>query len=156
MFLVELAKAVHRVRTYVLGSLLAAVGVLPIIILATAGPGEGGPPFFDLIPRNGLFASLTAVALIQPFILPLGAALLAGESLAGEATAGTLRYLLARPVGRARLVATKYGAIMALLALAVVWVLVIGLVSGGIAYGYGRLPTLSGTTLSGGASALRI
>lgn len=156
MFLVELAKATHRVRTYVLGSLLAAVGVLPIIILATAGTGEGGPPFFELIPRNGLFASLTAVAIIQPFILPLGAALLAGEALAGEATAGTLRYLLVRPVGRVRLVASKYGAVMALLTLAVIWVLIIGMVSGGIAYGYGPLPTLSGTTLSGGAAALRI
>ena len=156
MFLVELGKAVHRVRTYVLGSLLAGVGVLPVIILATAGQGEGGPPFFELIPKNGLFAALTAMALIQPFILPLGAALLAGETLAGEATAGTLRYLLVRPVGRVRLVAAKYGAVMALLGLAVVWVLMIGLVSGGIAYGYGPLPTLSGTTLSAGAAALRL
>jgi ABC-2 type transport system permease protein len=157
MFLVELIKATHRVRTYVLGSLLAAVGVLPIIILATSSPDAGGgPPFFDLVPRNGLFASLAAVALIQPFILPLGAGLLAGETVAGEATAGTLRYLLVRPVGRVRLVLSKYGAVMALLGLAVLWVLVIGMVSGGIAYGFGPLPTLSGTTLAGGAAAVRI
>ena len=156
MFLVEMAKAVHRLRTYVLGALLAAVGVLPVIILATGDSGSGGPPFFDLIPRNGLFASLTALAIVQPFILPLGAGLLAGESLAGEATAGSLRYLLVRPVGRIHLVVAKYGAVMALLALAVIWVLVIGMVSGGIAYGYGPLPTLSGATLSGGAAALRI
>ncbi|MFN2590834.1 MAG: ABC transporter permease [Actinomycetota bacterium] len=156
MLLVEIGKAAHRVRTYVLGALLTGVALLPVIILSTAGSEEGGPPFFDLIPRNGLFASLTAVALIQPFILPLGAALLSGETLAGEATAGTLRYLLVRPVGRVRLVGAKYGAVMALLALAVIWVLLIGMVSGGIAYGFGPLPTLSGTTLSGGAAAARL
>ena len=156
MLRVELTKAFRRLRTYVLGALLAAVGVLPVIILATTSDASGGPPFLELVRRNGLFASLTAVALIQPFILPLGAGLLAGEAIAGEATAGTLRYLLVRPVGRVRLVLSKYGSVLALLGGAVVWVLLIGMVSGGIAYGYGPLPTLSGTTLSVGESALRI
>jgi ABC-2 type transport system permease protein len=156
MLLVELGKAFHRLRTYILGMLLAAVGVLPVIILATTSDASGGPPFLELIRRNGLFAALTALALIQPFILPLGAGLLAGETIAGEATSGTLRYLLVRPVGRVRLLLSKYGSVMALLGGAVVWVLVVGMVSGGFTYGYGPLPTLSGTTLSAGASAARI
>jgi ABC-2 type transport system permease protein len=37
------------------------------------------------------------VALIQPFFLPLGTGLLAGESIAAEASNGTLRYLVVRP-----------------------------------------------------------
>jgi ABC-2 type transport system permease protein len=156
MLRVELAKAFHRLRTYVLAALLAAVGVLPVIILATTSDASGGPPFLELVRRNGLFASLTAVALIQPFILPLGAGLLAGEAVSGEATAGTLRYLLVRPVGRFRLVLSKYASVMALLGGSVVWVLLVGMVSGWLAYGFGPLPTLSGTTLSAGASAGRI
>jgi len=112
--------------------------------------------FFDLVRRNGLFASLAAVALIQPFILPLGAGLLAGETIAGEASGGTLRYLLVRPVGRTRLVLSKYASVMALLAASVVLVLVVGMIAGGIAFGYGPLPTLSGTTLGPVSGGLRI
>jgi ABC-2 type transport system permease protein len=135
--------------------LLIGVAVLPAVILATS-PGGGGPVFFDLVRRNGLFASLAAVALIQPFILPLGAGLLAGETIAGEASGGTLRYLLVRPVGRTRLVLSKYASVMALLAASVVLVLVVGMIAGGIAFGYGPLPTLSGTTLGPVSGGLRI
>lgn len=156
MFGVELSKAAVRLRTYVLGFLLAAVAVLPVVILKLSPGGNGGPAFFDLIPRNGLFAALTALALIQPFILPLGASLLSGETIASEATAGTLRYLLVRPVGRVRLVLVKYASVMALLALAVLWVLLIGMIAGGAAFGFGPLPTLSGSTLGAWSGALRV
>lgn len=155
MFRVEMAKAFRRPRTYVLGALLTGVAVLPAIVLATS-PAAEGPPFFDLVRRNGLFAALAAVALIQPFILPLGAGLLSGESIAAEASGGTLRYLLVRPVGRYRLVLAKYGSVMALLAVSVAWVMLVGVVAGGMAFGYGPLPTLSGPTLGVGSAASRI
>jgi ABC-2 type transport system permease protein len=156
MFLVEILKAWRRPRTWVLGSLLAAVAILPVIVLATSPTGNGGPPFFDQIRNSGLFASLAALALIQPFILPLGAGLLSGESIAYEASNGTLRYVLVRPVGRVRLILTKYGSVMALLATAILWVLVVGLVAGGLAFGFGQVPTLSGTTLTTGQAFLRV
>ena len=156
MFLVELAKAFRCPRTYVLGALLAGVAVLPAVILATSQGSSGGPEFFDLIRRNGLFAALAAVVVIQPFILPLGAGLLSGESIAGEASGGTLRYLLVRPVSRVRLVLSKYGSVMALLAMAVGWVMLVGVATGGVAFGYGPLPTLSGTTIGAAAAAARI
>jgi ABC-2 type transport system permease protein len=155
MFLVEIRKSMHRVRTYVFGVGLAALAVLPVIFLPSGG-GEGGPPFIDFIRRSGLFAGLTAVALIQPFFLPLGTGLLAGEAIAGESSAGTLRYLLVRPVGRERLILTKYASVMAQVGAAVLWVLVVGLVAGSIAFGVGELPTLSGTTLGTGAGIVRI
>jgi ABC-2 type transport system permease protein len=156
VFGVELTKALVRLRTYVLGFLLAAVAVLPVVILKLSPGGSGGPAFFDLIPRNGLFAALTALALVQPFILPLGASLLSGETIASEATAGTLRYLLVRPVGRVRLVLVKYASVMALLGVAVLWVLLVGMAAGGAAFGFGPLPTLSGSTLGVWSSVLRI
>jgi ABC-2 type transport system permease protein len=155
MFRVEISKAFRRPRTYVLGTLLAGVAILPAVVLATSS-GGGGPQFFDLVRRNGLFAALAAVTIIQPFILPLGAGLLAGESIAAEASGGTLRYLLVRPVGRVQLVLSKYSATMALLAMAVVWVMAFGVVAGGIAFGYGPLPTLSGTTIGESQAALRM
>src|SRR5262245_28206091 len=124
MFRVEIAKSVRRVRTYVFGAGLAALAVLPVIFLPDTGSDGGGPPFLDFIRRSGLFAGLTAVALIQPFFLPLGTGLLAGESIAAEASNGTLRYLVVRPVTRLRLVLVKYGAVLAQVGAAVLWVAV--------------------------------
>src|SRR2546425_9375120 len=144
MLRVEISKAFHRPRTYVLAVLLAAVAVLPAIVLATTNDAGGGPPFFDLIRRNGLFAALAALVIIQPFILPLGAGLLSGEAIAAEASGGTLRYLLVRPVGRVRLVLTKYWSVMALLGLSVLWVMAVGLAGGGVSFRYCPMPTPSG------------
>ena len=156
MFRVEITKSVLRVRTYVLGLLLAGVAVLPVVVLAASSGDGDGPPFFDLIQSNGLFAALTAVAIIQPFFLPLGTGLLSGETVADEAHTGTLRYLLVRPVGRVRLVTTKYLAVMTLLAAAVLWVALVGLTAGGLAFGFGPLPTLSGSTLTSMEGLLRV
>jgi len=156
MFRVEIGRAVHRLRTYVFGVGLAGLAVLPAIVLATSRPGEGGPMFFDRIEDNGLFAALAVVVLVEPFFLPLGTSLLSGEAVAGETSSGTLRYLVARPVGRSRLVLTKYLAVMAQVGAAVAWVMVLGLVSGGIAFGFGPLPTLSGSILGQGAAIIRI
>jgi ABC-2 type transport system permease protein len=156
LFRVEIGRSIRRVRTYVFGAGLLGLAVLPVVLLATGDSGSGGPLFFDLIRRNGLFAALTVLALLQPFFLPLGTSLLSGEAVAGEAATGTLRYLVARPVGRARLVLVKYAAVMTQVAAAIVWVMAVGLVAGGIAFGLGPLPTLSGTMLSEGTALLRI
>jgi ABC-2 type transport system permease protein len=158
MVSVELAKAIHRLRTWVLAAGLAALAILPVVVLSTSAPtsNEGGPPFFDLIRHSGLIAALAAVALIQPFFLPLGTGLLSGEAIAGEASNGTLRYLVARPVGRRRLILAKYAAVMTQLAAAIGWIAVVGLVAGLIAFGWGPIPTLSGSTLAAGPGLVRI
>lgn len=155
MFRVEILKSLHRLRTWVFGAGLAALAVLPVIFLPSGG-GEDGPPFIQFISRSGPFAGLTAVALIQPFFLPLGTGLLSGEAVAAEASGGTLRYLVVRPVGRSRLVLVKYGAVMAQVGAAVLWVTAVGLIAGSLAFGVGGLPTLSGTTLGAGQGILRI
>lgn len=156
MFRVEIGKSLHRVRTWVFALGLAGLAVLPVVILATTPHESGGPLFFDQLRHSGLLAALTVIALIQPFFLPLGASLLSGEAIAAEAAGGTLRYLVTRPAGRVRLVLHKYASVVAQVGAAVVWVMIVGLVAGGLAFGYGRLPTLSGTTLGPGAAAIRI
>ena len=64
--------------------------------------------------RNGLFAPLTGLAVVQPFFMSLAIGLFAGDAIAGEAQAGTLRYLLVRPIGRAKLLGAKYLSAMSL------------------------------------------
>ena len=124
MFWVEIAKSARRLRTWIFAAALAAVAALPVIVLAASGDsGSGGPVFFDQVRHNGLFGALAAIGFIQPFALPMGTALLAGEAVATEASGGTLRYLLVRPVGRRRLVVSKYLSVMSQLGAAVLWVM---------------------------------
>jgi ABC-2 type transport system permease protein len=157
MFRVEIGTAVRRLRTYVFGLGLTGLAVLPVVVLSTSSSERGGGPvFFDQIRHNGLFATLAVIAILLPFFLPLGTSLLSGEAIAGEASTGTLRYLVVRPVGRTRLVLHKYAAVVAQVGAAIAWVMVAALVAGGIAFGFGRLPTLSGTTLGPGTSTVRI
>src|SRR2546421_4157660 len=157
MLLVEIGRAFRRPRTYILGFGLLLIAVLPTVVLATThGNGQGGPPFLNDVRSNGLFGALAALAICQPFFLALGTSLLSGETIAAEASAGTLRYVLIRPVGRVRLVLQKYASVLALLAMGVLWVAAAGLLAGWIAFGVGPMATLSGSTLAVGPALLRI
>src|SRR3954467_8649889 len=166
MFRVEWMKAVRRWRTYLIAAALAAIPVIMVVALKLSpprGPNEGdGPPFLEQILTNGMFAALTGLFVIQPFFLPLATGLFAGDSIAGEAQGGTLRYLLARPVPRARrgprarLVLPKYASAMTLLATMLALVATSGIVAGGIVFGLHPIVTLSGTTLTMAGSVLRL
>jgi ABC-2 type transport system permease protein len=156
---VELFKASRRWRTYLMAAALSGIPIILVLsLLLSEGPagGDDGPPFYVLIARNGFFAPLAALGALQVFLLPLTAGLLSGDAIAGEASLGTLRYLLVRPVGRARLVVAKYGCAVILLALLVAWVIAVGLTAGGVAYGFGSMPTLSGSLLAAPAALGRI
>jgi hypothetical protein len=97
---------------------MAVLAVVPIIIAFAVkysgsprgggggGGGEGG--FIGQATNNGLFVGLAALTVELPLFLPLAVAVVAGDAVAGEANVGTLRYLLARPVQRTRLLAVKY------------------------------------------------
>ena len=160
MYRVELAKAAHRWRTWLLAAALGAIPVVMTIALKLSPPPPGGardaPPFLFQILSNGLFVPLTALAVLQPFFLPLATGLFSGDAIAGEAQAGTLRYLLVRPVRRSRLVMAKYASTMTLVAALVGVAVLCGLAAGTVVFGLGPLPTLSGTTLSVGAGLVRI
>ena len=56
---------------------------------------------------SGTLYPAAALAIVLPIFLPVAVAVVAGDAIAGEASAGTLRYLLARPVGRTRLLVAK-------------------------------------------------
>src|SRR5207247_1785125 len=112
----------ERVLAGLAGVTLDGGGTAQLRVQVAAPATAGGPPFFEQLRTNGLFGAMAGVGLIVPFFLPLGAGLLAGEAVVSEASGGTLRYLLVRPVGRVRLVLSKYGSVMALLAMSVLWV----------------------------------
>ena len=160
MFRVEWIKALRRWRTYLIAAALGGVPFLIVLAVKlsppTASGSEDAPPFLLQIVQNGLFAPLTGLAVVQPFFLSLALGLLAGDAIAGEAQSGTLRSLLVRPVGRTRLVLSKYAAAITMLGVLLLGVIASGALFGGIVFGFGPLPTLSGSSLSVAQASLRI
>ena len=127
---VELVKLFRRPRTYVIAGLLCALPFIVAVFLATTRipppPGQGGA-FLSAVLSNGALYPAAAMALVMPVFLPVSVAVLAGDSVAGEAATGTLRYLLIRPVGRTRLLVAKLVALIVFVLFAIVVVLVTSL-----------------------------
>jgi ABC-2 type transport system permease protein len=149
VIVVELRKLFRRPRTWatigVLNALPVLVAVLLVVTDLAPRPGEG-PPFLSAVLRNGALYPLAALAIVLPLFLPIAVAVVAGDSIAGEAQAGTLRYLLARPAGRTRLLVAKLVAVLA-------FVLVTVLVVAGVGYVLGTTlfdaQPIGGTSVSG-------
>ena len=106
MIAVELVKLVRRARTWISLVLTCAlpfvVAVFITITHLTPPPGQGSA-FLSAVLQDGALYPAAALALVLPVFLPVSTAVMAGDSIAGEAATGTLRYLLVRPVGRTRL-----------------------------------------------------
>src|ERR1700730_2662563 len=157
MWLADIGLLFRRVRTRVLLLVLAAVPIAVAVRLSGEGPSPGsGPRFFDQITNNGVFAALVGLTVTLPFFLPLAVAIVAGDAVAGEATLGTLRYLLSRPVGRTRLLVIKATTVTIFCFVATFAVAIAGLIAGSILFPIGGVTTLSGDTLSLAAGTLRI
>jgi ABC-2 type transport system permease protein len=109
--------------------------------------GRGGAGFVDQIASNGVFAAFAALTIEMGLFLPMAVAMVSGDAIAGEAQAGTLRYLLTVPVGRTRLLAVKYAALVATATFGAAAVAVTGVVAGVLVFGTGPLTTLSGSQI---------
>lgn len=154
----ELRLLFRRRRTWTLLAALAAVPVLMgVAVRMTSGPPSGaGPSFLDQVAGNGLFLGIAALFVCTPFFLPLTVAVVAGDSIAGEASHGTLRYLLTAPVRRAGLLAVKYAASLVFCLAAAAVVAGVGVMTGLILFGTGPLALPSGTTITAAETVGRI
>ena len=154
----ELATQFRRWRTWVM---LAALALIPILlgiavrIVGGSRPGRG-PAFLDQITDNGLFVALAALTVAIPLFLPLTVSVVAGDAIAGEASHGTLRYLLIAPAGRVRLLLVKYLFAVAFCLAAATTVIVVGTLVGWILFPVGPVTLLSGAQVSVGEGLLRL
>ena len=140
--------------------LLLVVAVFPLLIgigLKAAapqgggggrGPGASGAAYFSQLAGNGVFLTFVALSLLLILVLPMIVSVLSGDSIAGEAGYGTLRYLLAVPAGRTRLLVVKYATIVVWAVVATFVVSVVALLTGVALFGAGPVTLLSGTTVS--------
>ena len=131
-----------------LGVLAAVPVILAVSVRLSSGSQGGGPDFIIGITGNGLFVAFAALALELPLFLPLAVSAISGDSVAGEANLGTLRYLLAIPAGRTRLLVIKYAAIVIFAVAATFLVALIGSIMGLALFGGGDMTLLSGTQTS--------
>jgi len=153
---VELELLLRRRRVWLCWALLCALPALVAVLLAVTGlappPGRGGA-FLSAVVSNGQLFPAAALALVLPVFLPITVAIVAGDAVAGEASAGTLRYLLVRPVGRLRLLLAKLVSVTVFVLLAVLLVTVTGYLVGVALFGFGADAELGGaggvTSLSG-------
>ena len=152
----EMRLLLRRRRNAILLGVLAVVPIFIGIAVKVSDPGGGdGPQFIGRVTGNGLFLIFTAITVAIPFFLPLVISVVAGDSIAGEAGLGTLRYLLTVPVTRGRLLLVKTLAVGTFTVIAVLVVAVIGLLTGAALFGVHALVLLSGDTVGVGSALLR-
>lgn len=149
----ELRIVFLRPRNLAMLAVLAAVPIFLGIVLKINAPppGAGGPSgageFIGQVAENGVFLSLLSIFVLMTLVLPLSVAVVSGDSVAGEAGLGTLRTLLTVPVGRVRLLVTKYLMIVVFCFAACALVAVIGLAMGALLFPIGPVTLLSGETV---------
>ena len=91
---------------------------------------------------SGLTLPLIALSAMLLFLLPLAVAFFAGDCVAGEAAWGSLRYTLARPHSRGRLLGCKAVVAAGLAAAAVIIPVFTAVLSGSIAFGWHPLTVI--------------
>jgi ABC-2 type transport system permease protein len=162
---VELAKLFRRPRTWismVLTCALPFVVAVFITITHLAPPPGQGSAFLSAVLQNGELYPAAALALVLPVFLPVAVAVVAGDSIAGEAAGGTLRYLLVRPVSRTRLLVAKLISVIAYVLLVVLAVTFTAYATGIFLLGPSRAAAVgqapggagAGGTVPGGVSGI--
>ncbi|CAI3791618.1 hypothetical protein NKCBBBOE_00336 [Pseudarthrobacter sp. MM222] len=141
--------------------MLGALAAIPVLIavavrLSSAVPAGRGPAFLDRVTQNGLFVGLTAMLVSVPLFLPLTVGVVAGDTVAGEAGLGTLRYLLAAPAGRVRLLLVKYAGAVVFAVAAPLVVALVGAGIGALLFPVGPVILLSGDSVGTGEALVRL
>ena len=157
MIAIEWYKQVRQPRTLLALGIVAAFAVVLTIALAATGSGQqefvGDLPLLMVPTSSGLSVPVIALSSTMKFLLPLAVSLFAGEAVASEASWGSLRYVLARPGSRARVLWSK-AAVAGVLSLAAVVILtVVAFVAGGLAFGWRQLQVTDGSSSTPGHPA---
>jgi ABC-2 type transport system permease protein len=161
--LAEVRRQASRRRTQLA---LGFMVLLPLIVLAAFQFGsnepddrQGGGEFgslVDLATSGGLNFTLFTVFVSSTFLLVVVVALFNGDTVASEASWGSLRYLLAVPVPRARLLAVKLVVALAYSLLAVLLLAGTALAAGTLRYGWSPLRSTVAAQIPAGEGLLRL
>lgn len=159
----EIRRQAARRRTQMA---LAFMVLLPLIILVAfqldnGGDDEGGEGgefsrLADLATAGGANFTLFTLLVSSGFLLVVVVALFCGDTVASEASWGSLRYLLAIPVPRARLLGIKVTAALLYCLLAMLILVGTALLAGTLRYGWAPLNAPIGGEIAAGTSVVRL
>jgi ABC-2 type transport system permease protein len=156
---VELARQWHRRRTQVTLGLFALLPVILWIAFAVGDDprsGAAATTLTDLAQASGPNFAVFAVFASASFLFVVVVALFFGDTVASEASWSSLRYLLAIPVPRVRLLRQKT-IVAALLSLATLVVLpLVAILLGTLVYGAGDYLSPTGESLPYGTAVVRL
>ncbi|MEV0476526.1 ABC transporter permease [Streptomyces prunicolor] len=156
---VELVRQLKRRRTLVMGGILAALPFILVAAFAIGGtPGDRGSQVTLMDTATASGANFAAVNLFVSagFLLVVPVALFCGDTVASEASWSSLRYLLAAPVPRARLLWSKLVVGLSLSLAAMILLPLVALAVGTAAYGWGPLELPTGGAIGAGTAAQRL
>ncbi|GGO71681.1 ABC transporter permease [Nonomuraea cavernae] len=152
----ELGLTFRRPRNLVMLGVLAGVPVVMGVALRLVAADAELGGIVTSVAGNSLMLTFASLSFLVVLLMPVAVAMVAGDAIAGEAGTGTLRYLLAAPAGRTRLLAVKYlNAVVFSFAVTAV-VALSALVTGLIMFPVGPVTLLSGTTVPVAEGLLRI
>jgi len=156
---VEIRRQLGRRRTQLTLALLVLLpGVLAAAFLLgpQPQPQSGGPALVDLATQGAANFTLFALFAASGFLLVVVVALFAGDAVAAEASWSTLRYLLAAPVPRSRLLRQKFLVALGFSGFSLVLLPVACLLIGWAAFGWAPVRSPLGTSLSAPQAVLRL
>jgi ABC-2 type transport system permease protein len=157
---VELRRQFKRRRTLGVFVLMLALPLVLIAALQLGGSEDaqanGRLNLVDVATSSGLNFTLFVLFATTGFFLVVVFALFFGDTVASEASWGSLRYTLATPVPRTRLLRQKWYAALVLSVAAMVTLVVVAVLAGGIAFGFGDVQTPLGVALPQGTAFLRL
>jgi ABC-2 type transport system permease protein len=153
----ELRKLVSQKRTY-LG--LALVVVLPVFFVVFQDVhrrhDQAENIFAAQITQSGLATPVLMLLFLSGFLLPVVAALVAGDIIANEDGNGTLKTILTRSVDRGQVFVAKALAAISYAALAVFLSAAVASVAGVASWGFHPIRTYSGTLVSASEALLLV
>src|SRR4051794_31345241 len=157
---VELRRQFKRRRTIGVFALMVA---LPLILIGALqlGASENAQQnsrinLVDVATSSGLNFTLFVLFATTTFFLVVVYALFFGDTVASEAQWGSLRYTLATPVPRMRLLRQKWYAALAMSVGALVTLTLVALVAGGLVFGFHDIETPVGVTIAQGDGLVRL
>lgn len=160
----EFVKAAIRTRTLVIAVLLVGLPTLIVVAINARGRranNDNGEGLFRLAQQSGVLIPAAVLSVMSGFLLVVVAGTFAGDSVAGDAAWGNLRYVLMRPVQRGRLLVAKALVAGFLIWVCTVLVVVAALIAGVALFGshsvvVPTLPGITGFELGTGTLLLRV
>ena len=156
---VELVRQLKRRRTLIMAGILAALPFVLLTAFAIGGTPDGRNnqvTLMDTATASGANFAAVNLFVSAGFLLVIPVALFCGDTVASEASWSSLRYLLAAPVPRARLLWSKLVVGLGLSLAAMILLPVVALAVGTAAYGWGPLQLPTGGSLDSGTAAQRL